>query len=32
VLDTLGRIFSENENYTSVFLSFSKSDKKIKLK
>jgi hypothetical protein len=32
VLDTLGRIFSQNENYTSVFLSFSKSDNKIKLK
>ena len=32
VLDTLGRIFSKNENYFSVFLSFSKSDNKIKLK
>jgi hypothetical protein len=32
VLDTLGRIFSSNSNYDSVFLSFSKSDIKIKLK
>lgn len=31
-LNVLGTIFSKNENYTSVFLSFSKSDIKIKLK